>query len=66
MLGNVLLLHETGEVKIIDWELSRLYELPFQPVKSMKYVEKGQPHHMTTGRYTSNAMIGDRGTECDR
>mmetsp|Transcript_11645 Transcript_11645/g.25939 ORF Transcript_11645/g.25939 Transcript_11645/m.25939 type:complete len:128 (+) Transcript_11645:78-461(+) len=49
-VGNVVVEDSTGEVKIIDWELSVAHEPPFDPRKAKR---------------NSNPMINDQGTQCD-
>jgi len=79
--GNILLTAEGGLVKVIDWELAKVVPLPFEArstvvlrdgltwetlkPRSGAIAVNTRMLHPQYGVYRKNAMIGDRGTQCD-
>merc|ERR1712050_90255 len=64
-VGNVVIRRLDGAIRIIDWELSPAPLLPFNAARTLKIRKQGAREHASFGRYDSNPMIGDRGTQCD-
>jgi len=58
-VGNIILTKETGQVKVIDWELARTVQTDRQ---SLLKLWNGETQH---GRRQKPGLINDRATQCD-